>query len=144
MTSFDTNIVVHSANEDSPHYTAARAFLDETARRTDIAIAEVMLVEVFLKLCNGKIFRSPMTPSEAGRYCQSLRNNRNWRLIESAPVMAAVWPWTQRTGFAFRRIVDIRLALTLRHAGVTDFATSNTKDFHGLGFRKVWNPLQNG
>jgi len=26
--------------------------------------------------------------------------------------------------------------------GVTEFATVNTKDFEGLGFRRVWNPLK--
>ena len=144
MTSFDTNLVVHSANEDSPHHAAARAFLEDIATRRDVAIAEVMLVEVFLKLCNGKIFRKPMTPAEAGRYCQALRNNRNWRLIESVPVMKEVWTWTQRPNFAFRRIIDIRLGLTLRHAGVNAFATGNPKDFQGLGFRKIWNPLETG
>lgn len=25
--------------------------------------------------------------------------------------------------------------------GVTEFATTNAKDYQGLGFRKVWNPL---
>jgi hypothetical protein len=25
--------------------------------------------------------------------------------------------------------------------GVTEFATVKVKDFEGLGFRKVWNPL---
>ena len=144
MTSFDTNIVVHSANGDSPHHAPAREFLEEAASRRDIAIAEIMLVEVFLKLCSAKIFRNPMSPAEAGRYCQALRNNRNWRLVESAPVMDDVWTWTQRSNFAFRRIIDIRLGLTLRHAGVNEFATGNPKDFQGLGFRKIWNPLDAG
>jgi toxin-antitoxin system PIN domain toxin len=142
MTSFDTNIIVHSANEDSPHHAAARDFLEDAATRRDIAIAEVMLVEIFLKLCNAKIFCNPMSAAEAGRYCQALRNNRNWRLVESAPVMDEVWGWTQRSNFAFRRIIDIRLGLTLRHAGVNEFATGNPKDFQGLGFRKLWNPLE--
>jgi hypothetical protein len=26
--------------------------------------------------------------------------------------------------------------------GVTELATVNVKDFEGLGFRKVWNPIQ--
>jgi hypothetical protein len=26
--------------------------------------------------------------------------------------------------------------------GVTEFATVNTKDFKGVGFRRVWNPLE--
>jgi predicted nucleic acid-binding protein len=43
--------------------------------------------------------------------------------------------------FGIRRIVDARLALTLRHHGVTVFATSNVKDFEGFGFTRVWNPL---
>jgi predicted nucleic acid-binding protein len=43
--------------------------------------------------------------------------------------------------FAFRRIIDARLALTLRHHGVAEFATANEEDFAGFGFHRVWNPL---
>ncbi len=101
-----------------------------------------MLVEVFLKLCNGRIFRKPLSPRQAGDYCQTLRANQNWLLVESAPVMGNVWEWTRHRNFAFRRLIDIRLGLTLRHHGVTQFATTNPKDFGGLGFAKVWNPLE--
>jgi hypothetical protein len=38
-------------------------------------------------------------------------------------------------------IFDTRLALTLRHHGVTDFATGNLKHFDGFGFARLWNPL---
>jgi toxin-antitoxin system PIN domain toxin len=141
MISLDTNIVVHSANEDSPHFSAARGFLRELAERDDVVICELMLVEVFLKLCNSKIFKNPMSPMMAGAYCDRLRQNRKWRLVESAPVMASVWKWTRRKDFAFRRIIDLRLGLTLQHHGVEEFATTNGKDFHSLGFRRVWNPL---
>lgn len=142
MISFDTNIVVHAANADSPLHAEARAYLEETGTRRGVVICELMLVELFLKLCNQRIFPHPMTPLQAGNYCQQLRNNSNWMLVESAPVMAEVWRWTQRKGFAFRRLIDIRLGLTLRHYGVTHFATTNTKDFAALGFSKVWNPLE--
>ncbi len=141
MMSFDTNLVVHSANSDSSLHKKARKFLEETAANRDVVIAELMLVEVFLKLCNQRIFRDPMKPAEAGRYCQTLRSNRNWLLVEGAPVMEEVWKWTDQRNFAFRRVIDIRLGLTLRHHGVTEFATTNPKDFQGLGFSKVWNPL---
>jgi len=41
-----------------------------------------------------------------------------------------------------RRIVfDARLALTLRHHGVTEFATRNDSHFTGFGFTRLWNPL---
>lgn len=142
MISFDTNIVVHSANVDSPDYKAARSFLEELTTHQDVAICELMLVEVFLKLCNQKIFSQHMSAAEASDYCAKLRANRNWRLLESAPVMEEVWQATRKRNFAFRRIIDLRLGLTLRHHGVTHFATANLKDFRGLGFEKVWNPLK--
>jgi hypothetical protein len=55
--------------------------------------------------------------------------------------MDEVWKSTGSEDFAFRKIIDLRLALTLHHAGVTEFATSNGKDFESVGFQKVWNPL---
>ncbi len=47
-------------------------------------------------------------------------------------------------GVAYRRIYDARLALTLRQHGVTEFATTNTRDFDGFGFTRVFNPLSEG
>lgn len=142
MKSFDTNVVVHAANRDSPQHAQARQFLEQTGQERNVVICELMLVEVFLKLCNARIFRKPMSASQAGTWCEGLRSNRNWMLVEDAPVMEATWKWTHRRNFAFRRIMDIRLGLTLRHHGVTEFATTNVKDFQGLGFARVWNPLK--
>ena len=142
MKSFDTNIVVHAANQDSPLHLQATAFLEKTAREREVVVCELMLVELFLKLCNARIFRRPMSPRQARNYCRALRQNRNWQLIESAPVMEKVWTWPDQPNFAFRRVIDIRLGLTLRHYGVTDFATTNVKDFKNLEFSRVWNPLE--
>lgn len=142
MISFDTNIVVFSANADAPEHQKARQFMLDLAKSEEVAVCELMLVEVFLKLCNAKIFRQPLSPQAAGAYCQRLRLNRHWRVVESAPVMDEVWQATQNRNFAFRRIIDLRLGLTLRHHGVSRFATTNAKDFRGLGFEKVWNPLK--
>ena len=44
--------------------------------------------------------------------------------------------------FAFRRLYDARATLTMTAQGVTEFATVNVKDYEGLGFRRVWNPLK--
>jgi predicted nucleic acid-binding protein len=79
-----------------------------------------------------------MNARQAAAYCQAFRANANWTLVESAPVMNAVWRLAAGRNFAIRRIVDARLALTLRHHGVREFATVNTKDFDGFGFRRVW------
>jgi toxin-antitoxin system PIN domain toxin len=141
MISFDTNIAVYAVNGTSPWHEAAKQFLLSLALRKDVAVSELMLVELYLKLRNEKIFPRPLTAPQAAAVCQAYRKNRAWMLIEEAPVMEEVWAQAAEPGFAFRRIIDLRLAQTLRHHGVTDFATSNEKDFVGQGFARVWNPL---
>ena len=141
MISFDTNIAVHAANHASKQHGPAWAFVDSLALNRDVAICELMLVELDLKLRNERIFPKPLTAAQALAVCQAYRNNQAWRLIDCAPVMDGVWEQAARGGFAFRRIIDVRLAATLLHHGVTDFATANTKDFSRLGFKRVWNPL---
>jgi hypothetical protein len=49
--------------------------------------------------------------------------------------MAEVWKRAAATDFAVRRIIDARLALTLRHHGVTEFATTNVRISRGLASR---------
>jgi hypothetical protein len=115
--------------------------LEEVGQRKDVVICELMLVEVFLKLCNHKIFSNPLSSSESWDFCDQLRRNRNWRVVESAPVMDEVWKLCRQKSFPFRRIIDLRLGLTLRHFRVEEFATTNGKDFQSIGFRRVWNPL---
>ena len=56
-------------------------------------------------------------------------------------MMESVWDQAAQKGLAFRRIIDLRLAQTLRHNGVSEFATANEKDFKGQGFLRVWNPV---
>ncbi len=55
--------------------------------------------------------------------------------------MESVWEAAPTPGIARRRVYDARLAVTLRHHGVLEFATTNVKDFQNFGFGRVWNPL---
>jgi toxin-antitoxin system PIN domain toxin len=141
MISFDTNIAVHAANQQSEHSIRAREFIESLAMNRDVAICEMMLVELYLKLRNERIFPKPLTAAQAAGVCLTYRSNQAWRLIDCAPVMDQVWEQAGQPTFAFRRIIDVRLAATLLHHGVTEFATANTKDFSKLGFERVWNPL---
>jgi toxin-antitoxin system PIN domain toxin len=141
MLSFDTNIAVHAANGSSPLHRAAYDFIASLGSQRDVAVCELMLVELYLKLRSEKIFTKPLGPAQAVAVCQAYRNNAAWILLDSAPVMNQVWRLAAARSFAFRRIIDARLALTLIQHGVTEFATTNVKDFHGFGFERVWNPL---
>jgi len=100
-----------------------------------------MLVELYLKLRNEKVFPSPLGATEATAICRAYRSNAAWMSIDSAPVMDEVWRLAAGKSFAIRRIIDVRLGLTLLHHGVSEFATTNVRDFQGLGFARVWNPL---
>lgn len=142
MLSFDTNLVIYAANADASEQPAAVGFLQSLVKRQDVVVCELMLVEVYLKLRNARILRHPLDASAASAHCQAFRANANWQLVESAPVMAEVWKLAAQRNFALRRIIDARLALTLRHHGVTEFATSNVKYFDGFDFARVWNPLE--
>ncbi|MFK5921984.1 MAG: type II toxin-antitoxin system VapC family toxin [Verrucomicrobiota bacterium] len=143
MLSIDTNILFYAMVENSQFHESARYFLNQHARDTEMAMSELVLVELYNLLRNDKLTGRKTSASEAAQWIQQIRSNRAWSLIENAPIMEEVWNIAAQAPFARRRIFDVRLALTLHHHGVTHFATANTKDFQGCGFEKVWNPLKN-
>ncbi len=71
MLSFDTNIAVYAANSASPWQQRAYDFLTSLGGRGDVAVCELMLVELYLKLRNEKIFPHPLS-GEGRRGLQSL------------------------------------------------------------------------
>lgn len=77
---------------------------------------------------------------------QTYRRHPRWRLIgfplESRSLHDFLWHIARGKEFAFRRLYDARTALTMKAQGVTELATVNVKDYEGLGFQKVWNPLR--
>ena len=91
----------------------------------------------------GYIFKkdSPSCGMERVKVYNQSSARREGRGIYAAQVMDAVWRHAATPAFARRRIFDTRLALTLRHHGVAEFATANVKDFRDFGFNRVWNPL---
>ena len=78
---------------------------------------------------------------EAAEICQTFRRNLRWALIENAPVMNDVWRLAATPGIARLRLFDARLALTLRHHGVGEFATRNINDFNDFGISRGWDPI---
>ena len=145
MTSIDANVLLYSYCEASPQHAKAKAFLASLASRDDVALSEFVLSEVYLHLRNPAVLRDPLTPAEAVAVIQRYRQHPRWRILgfppRSRPLHAALWKAAAAPGFARRRIYDLRTALCLQAFGVTDFATTNVKDFEGTGFVKVWNPL---
>ncbi len=141
MISIDTNLLLYSFNRDCPEHAAARGFVDTCAGRTDVAIAELVLVELYVLLRNPAVVRKPLEALEAASLCQTLRRHPRWALIDTAPVMDRVWAAAARPGVARRHIFDARLAHTLLDNGVKELATRNTSDFDGYPFERIFDPL---
>ena len=143
MLTADTNLFIHAADPDSPEHAKARAFFSDLQFQPDeFVVCELVLVELYMQLRNGAIFLEPYTAREAADYCQAMKANPLWRCVDYDPkVSTLLWNWAAEPEAGFRQIIDARLAVTLRHHGVTKFATANVKDFQSFGFEKVWNPL---
>lgn len=144
MLSIDTNIFVHAVNKDADHHQAARIFLEEAVTRQDVILAEYILVELYLLLRNPLVFARPLSSGTAASICRRFRTNPNWQVVECRPVMDEVWARAERADFSRRRIIDVRLGLTLVAAGVTQFATRNRRDFLDIGFGRVFDPTETG
>jgi uncharacterized protein len=143
MLGIDTNILLFSLNPSSEWHRPAVNFLRQNFKNpaTRVAITDYVLVELYVLLRNPAVMSAPLSAVAARDLVTSYWKIPNVMRIENASVMDEVWSRAGNVDFARRRIFDTRLALTLRHGGVTHLATSNVKDFEGLGFEKVWNPL---
>lgn len=137
--SADTNLFLYAANPASPHHAAALRFFEEKATGE---VRFLLCGIVGLQLRNPTIFPKPKSARAAAEFCSTLRANTAWEIGDYEPDVAELlWNWAAETKTGFRHIIDARLAFTLRHHGVTHFATANVEDFRGFGFDRVWNPL---
>lgn len=148
MISIDTNILLYSYCEASPHHAGAVAFLTSLSGREDVALSEFVLSEFYLHLRNPAVLDDPLSPSEAVGVIQSYRQHPRWRILGFPPrsrdIHTALWRAAAIPDFPRRRIYDLRIALCLQAFGVTDFATANVRDFEKAGFQNVWNPIEAG
>ena len=142
MIACDTYILFPALEASHPDHGAARVWLESMVGNESFALCELVLTEVYTLLRNAAICAKPLSDAAAVALIENLRGNPAWLLLDhpGPGLMDKVWGVARQTESA-RRIYDIRLALTLRHAGVRSFATANIRDFRSFGFEKVWNPL---
>lgn len=146
MISLDTNILLPAVETRNRDHNRAVAFVESLQDRDDVAISELILLELYGLLRNPAVLARPLTASAAVDVCAAFRKHPHWQVIGFPPDSRAFhdifWPRLGEKGFARRRAYDWRAALSMLRQGVTDFATVNVKDFESLGFAKVWNPLR--
>ncbi|MGH9379723.1 MAG: TA system VapC family ribonuclease toxin [Thermoanaerobaculia bacterium] len=143
---FDTNLLFYAVNEDSPFHPAAAAFLSSLDADEGVAVSELVLVELYRLLRNPVVNERPLAARPAAEIVEAYRRHPRWLLValpvEQRRLHDRLWRIAAQPDFASRRVYDARLALSLVQQGVTEFATANVHDFRGLGFQRVWNPLE--
>jgi uncharacterized protein len=148
MLSIDANILFYAFNADCPQQVEAENYLKTLTKREDIALSEFILCEFYVLLRNPAILDKPLSPGDATEVIQIYRNHPSWKVVgfpaNSRAIHNELWTMASKPKFARRRIFDARTALTLLAFGVKEFATANTKDFEGLGFEKILNPVKLG
>jgi predicted nucleic acid-binding protein len=122
-------------------HAAAIHFLRHSLENDRVVICDYVLLELYNLLRNPAVMQEPIPAAKAVAIVTRYLKFPAVMRAENAPIMDEVWKIAARPSIARRRVFDLRLGLTLRHHGVTHFATANTKDFKGLGFERVWNPL---
>ena len=145
MMSCDTNVLFAALDSDSLHHAAAIAYLNGMRESEQFGLCELVFVELYGLLRNPTVSKHPLDGAEAVRVIQQFRSQPCWMILDYAGaesnIMNRLWELVAKADFPYRKVYDARLALTLRHQGVTEFATCNVKDFQGFGFKRVWNPL---
>ncbi|MEO7520608.1 MAG: TA system VapC family ribonuclease toxin [Gemmatimonas sp.] len=145
MLSLDTNILLPAVETRNAEHARAARFLNGLQSRDDIVLSELVLLELYVLLRNPAVLVKPLSASVAAEACHAFRHHPRWQVIgfpeRSREFHDAFWPRLAEKSFAQRRVYDWRIALTLLQQGVEEFATVNTKDFEGFGFKRVWNPL---
>ena len=147
MVSLDTNLIFTAVNPADAQHSVAITFLRSWEARDDVVISELVLAEFYQLLRNPAINLRPLTAPQAAKAVEAYRHHPRWLLVgfpaDSRHCHDAIWKKAAELGIAYRRLFDVRLAFSLIYQSVDEFATINVKDFHGLGFRRVWNPLVN-
>lgn len=145
MTSCDTNVLYAALCPASVGHEIARSLFDSFLGRRDFLLCEQVLMETYCLLRNPALHGRPLSAPEASAVIVRLRSNADWPIVdvpERGAVMNEVWSAAATPGFAFRRIIDLRLGWTLRRWGVDTLYTRNRKDFRDCGFDKVIDPFE--
>ena len=145
MLSIDTNLLFFAYAADRPEHEKAAEWLEGLVSRRDVALSEFILVEFYNLLRNPAVLKKPLSAPEAAEVIHSYRRHPHWKRLgfprDGRRMHDELWTLAATPGLPRRRIFDARQAYALLHHGVRSFATANVKDFEGLGFERVWNPL---
>ena len=143
MLVFDTNVLIHAADEDSPVHAPCR---DRVAQaRDDVSPAFVTwsICYEFLRVTtHARAAVIPWTPPEARAYIEALLASPGFEVLVATPRHAAVLARTLSEVPDLRGNVmhDVHTAVLMREHGINQICTRDT-DFHRFPFLTLVDPL---
>ena len=143
ISGLDTNILVYAADEDALEHPKAIQVVDMAlANPGQWMMADQVLFEFYKALRSPRVFRRPLPADEAAERIRFLRTESGFlRCCHELDHWEKILPILEKRNTPYQRTHDIVLGTTLRLAGVTRFFTRNTKDFEGMGFAELINPI---
>ena len=143
MNSLDTNILIYAVNADCPeHSRAAEIYQSMLDVPEEWILSDQILFEFYRALRNSRILERPLGHQQALDQITFLREKSG---VQHCAYETAFWPELYRDNSnenpMLAHTFDRVRAATLKQNGVTCFYPRNTKDFTGVGFERLINPI---
>ncbi len=143
MLVFDTNVLVHAADEHSDISVQCRSRLDEARRDPVPAFLTWSVCYEFLRVStHPRVFRSPWAPEAARGFIASLTTSPGFQMLVATPRHAAVLARTlsELPDLCGNVMHDLHTAVLMREHGVSRICTLDG-DFQRFPFLTVVDPL---
>ncbi len=137
----DINLLLYAYDASSPFHTNAVAWWQGCLSGTEpVALAPVVVFGFVRIATSGRVFRNPMTPSEAAEHVRSWQAQPAVQILEPrADHVAQVLKMLETLGAAGNLVTDAQIAaLALDHGAVLHTADSDFLRFRGL---RWFNPI---
>jgi toxin-antitoxin system PIN domain toxin len=138
----DANLLIYAVNQDAPHHSAAREWLERTlSGRVDVGLPWICILAFLRVTTHRRIFPSPLRPDQAIAFVQSWLNQP---FVDAVAPGDAHWPILRNllrsTGTSGNLTSDAHVAALAIERGAT--VCSADHDFKRFpGVRHI-NPLE--
>lgn len=140
----DTNILVYSADADSPFHGACRDWLERQRLRADAWYTTWSILYEFLRVTtHPRVMRRPWSVAEAWKFVEALLASPGFDILVPTQrhVMVAGQVLEEIPHLAGNLLHDAHTAILMREHGIRRIFTRDA-DFHRFAFLEVIDPLQ--
>jgi toxin-antitoxin system PIN domain toxin len=136
--SLDANLLVYASRPESPEHEAAGRLLRELVEGPELLCLTWLTLSAYLRLAtNPRVFKEPLSPSEAAANVHALLERPRTRLLVEEDGFWDVYRGLLEAHRARANLVpDVHLAALLRQHGVSRFYTRD-RDFRRFEFLEV-------